>query len=76
LIKAQGYHEGLFDISVEFSLSIGNFGPTPDKVVPSTVVSVTRIGLQPTAVLGPQTVNAAQVNPKPPQPKGVRKRSE
>jgi hypothetical protein len=65
LIKLHGYHDGLFDISVEFTIGVGNFGPTPELVLPGAIVSVSRIGLQPTPVVGPNTVNAAEVNPAP-----------
>lgn len=63
LIKMVGHREGLFDLSVEFNLGVGNFGPTPEKVFPSAFVGISRIGLQKTRVAGPHTVDAAKVNP-------------
>jgi hypothetical protein len=63
LIKVHGYHEGLFDPSVEFQIGVGSFGPTPANVLPGAVVSVSKFGLQRTSVVGPHTVDAAKVNP-------------
>jgi hypothetical protein len=65
LIRARGYHEGLFDLGIEFSIGVGSFGPTPEQVAPGVVLGVGRIGLQRVMVVGPHTVDAKQVNPPP-----------
>lgn len=65
LVKHLGYHEGIWDISVEFQISIGALGPSADKILPGAMVGVSRIGLMRTETRGPHTVDAAVVNPAP-----------
>jgi hypothetical protein len=73
LIRAHDYHEGLYDISIEFSIGVGSFGPTQDQALPGAMLGISKIGLQPTSVVGPHTVNAAEVNP--PAAKGRKSKS-
>jgi len=73
LIKNQGLHEGIYNLSIEFQIAIGAVGPSPDKILPGGMLGVSRIGLSKTEV-GKEnihTVNAAEVNPAP--KKGDRK---
>ena len=64
LIKHYDLHEGKFDLIVEFQIGIGNFGPsTPPS--PGAVVSVSRVSLAPSTEVGPQTFDAAKINPAP-----------
>lgn len=68
LVKHHGFHEGLYDLMLEFQIGFGVAGPNLLSVVPSAMVGVRRIGLMKTIVPGTTTVNAAEVNP-PVQPK-------
>jgi len=63
LIKEKNLHEGLFDLSIEFQIAVGGVGPAPDVAVPGAMIGVSKIGLMQTQLLGPHTVDAAQVNP-------------
>ncbi len=70
LIRIKGYHEGLYDISVEISFAVGSFGPTSELILPGAMFGVSGIGLAKTEKVGPNTVDAALVNPiKPPNKK-------
>lgn len=64
LVRHYDFHEGIWDLSVEMRIGAGPVGPTPEAVLPSTIVSVSRIGLQKAVQLGPTVVDAAVVNPK------------
>lgn len=62
LIKHYNIHEGLYDLSIEFTIGIGAVGP-PDSIVPGAMIGVQRIGLVKTSVMGPSTIDAADFNP-------------
>jgi hypothetical protein len=63
LVKAQGIHEGLWCISLEFGLGATNFGPNEMELKPAAIVSVLKIGLQRQTKETNLTVDAARVNP-------------
>ena len=63
LVKHHGLHEGLYDLAIQFQISIGAVGPNPASMLPGSMVGVQNIGLVYAAKEGPTTVNAAQVNP-------------
>lgn len=63
LVKHYDIHEGLFDLSIEFQIGIGAVGPSPDAIVPGAMIGVQRVGLIPSTVVGPSTIDAAAVNP-------------
>ncbi|MFZ6801915.1 hypothetical protein [Undibacterium sp. Di24W] len=65
MIKAQGIHEGLWAISIEFGFVATMAGPTPDLILPSGVISVSKIGIQKVDNTFPMHVDAAAVNPAP-----------
>lgn len=68
LVKKFDYHEGYYDLSVEFQMGIGGFGPSPTEAVPTVIAGVTRIGLVKTASpVGKAVVDASLVNPLPEQ---------
>lgn len=69
LIRIQGYHEGLYDISIQFSFAVGSFGPTSELILPGAMFGVSGIGLAKTDKIGPNTVDAALVNPFKPSNK-------
>lgn len=64
LIKHYGLHEGTFDVLIEFQIGVGAVGPTPETLNPGAMISVSRVGLMPTTVIRPTTVDAKVVNPK------------
>jgi len=66
LIKHYGHHEGIFNLSVEFQIGVGNVGPDPSLQGPGAAISVHRIGLA-AAPVPPNrsSVDASKVNPKP-----------
>lgn len=67
LIKHYGLHEGKFDLWLEYQVGFGNFGPKPDAVYPGAAMGISRIGLVPSKVDGPFTIDAAAVNPVKPK---------
>jgi hypothetical protein len=67
LIKHQGLHEGLYNLSLQFQIAVGAVGPSPELITPGAMLGVSRIGLAKTEKekANPQTVDAAEVNPAP-----------
>lgn len=63
LVRDAGIHEGLFDISFEIQTMIGSFGPT-EEILPGALIGIRRVGLMRTDRRNPNTVDAAQVNPR------------
>lgn len=63
LIKHNGIHEGLYNVSVEFQIGVGSVGPEPNSVVPGAMIGVSKIGLAKVDQSGPHTVDASKVNP-------------
>jgi hypothetical protein len=63
LVKHQGLHEGLWQLSVSFGFAAANAGPGPADVNPAAIVLVTGIGLTKAAERNPLCVDAADVNP-------------
>lgn len=70
LIKEFGYHQGLFDLSIEFQIGIGGVGPDPTSQIPGAMIGVSKIGLLNAKSFGPTTVDASVVNP-PKKPKKI-----
>ncbi|HFD31707.1 MAG TPA: hypothetical protein ENJ28_03195 [Gammaproteobacteria bacterium] len=67
LVKHQGLHEGLYNLSLEFQLAVGAVGPTPELICPGAMIGVSRVGLSKTEKekVNIHTVDAAKVNPAP-----------
>lgn len=63
LIKHNGISDGLFNASIEFNIGVGEMGPTPSSIFPCAMIGVSRVGLSKVAQAGPNTVDAAIVNP-------------
>lgn len=61
LVKHYGLTEGKFEISIEYQMGSGSFGPSPDRLVPSVAIGVSRIGLVPSTADTPFTVDAAEL---------------
>jgi hypothetical protein len=64
LVKHHGLHEGLWDVALHMNVSIGHMGQTPETANPGAMFTVQGIGLAPAAIVGPLTVNAAEINPE------------
>ena len=67
LLKQQGIHDGLWSIYIEFGLMGANVGDPAGGMLPVAVVPVMKIGLQKGTTEDAITVDAAKVNPNPPQ---------
>jgi hypothetical protein len=67
LIKNQGLHEGLYNLSVQLQIGVGAVGPSPELICPGAMFGVSRIGLSKIeeGKENIHTVNAAKVNPAP-----------
>ena len=67
LVKNQGLHEGLYNLSVQFQIAVGAIGPSPELICPGAMVGISRIGLSKTEdeKTNIHTVNAAEINPAP-----------
>ena len=46
LAKAANLDEGRWMLSVNFSMTPGNFGPSDKEIIPGILVGVARVGLQ------------------------------
>lgn len=67
LIKNQGFHEGLYNLSVQLQIGVGTVGPSPELICPGAMLGVSRVGLSKTekGKENIHTVNAAESNPAP-----------
>ena len=66
LVRHNRLHEGLYDLVVNFSISVGTFGLDPSTTpLPGVMTSMGGVGLNRVAKRNPQTVDAAEVNPAP-----------
>lgn len=63
LVRDAGLHEGLFDISFEIQTMVGSFGPA-EEILPGALFGIRNVGLVQTGRRNPNTVDAAQVNPR------------
>lgn len=66
LIRHYGFHEGFYEVGVQFNIAIGTVGPDPTQVAPGAVVTVGGIGLSKCPESSPLGVDAALVNPAKP----------
>ena len=67
LLKEQKIHEGYWSLFIRFGLNAVNLGPNEDELKPCAVIPVLEIGLQKGEKENSITVDAAKVNPRPPQ---------
>ena len=63
LIKHYGFHEGFYEIGIQFNIAVGPVGPDAAQIAPGAVLTVGAIGLSRCAESSPLGVNAAVVNP-------------
>jgi hypothetical protein len=68
LIKHYGYHEGFYEVGVQFNIAIGAVGPVPTQVAPGAVLTVGGIGLSRCLESSPLGVDASVVNPAEMEP--------
>lgn len=64
IIRSEGIHEGLYNVTFEFQIGVGGVGPTPETLVPGATIGVTGVGIAYTEVAGPLTLDASVINPK------------
>jgi hypothetical protein len=65
LIRHQGIHSGNYELSINFQIAVGAVGPSENNVLPGAMIGVSGFGLVPAMAIGPNTVDAAIVNPIP-----------
>ncbi len=63
LVKHYDLSEGQYDLLLEYQIGIGAVGPDKENLVPGAMIGVTRLGLLRAANAGPNTVDAAKINP-------------
>ena len=64
LIKHYGFHDGFYEIGLQFNIAVGAVGSELSKVSPGAVLTVEGISLASSTGTSPLAVNAATVNPK------------
>lgn len=75
LVRHLDLHDGLYDLMTHFSIGTGPVGPSLNELSPGLMVGLTGVGLIKVPTAGPNSVDAAQVNPGPaPAPASPRKR--
>lgn len=65
LIKHYGFHEGIYDLSFEIKLGVGQFGPSPQDALPGAMFGISGVSLVRSIKAGPHSIDAAKVNPAP-----------
>jgi hypothetical protein len=75
LVKHFGYHEGLYDIAFAVQVAVGQVGPAPETQFPGAAFGISGIELAKVQQAGPNTVDAAEVNPstRPARPAPAKK---
>jgi hypothetical protein len=64
LVKHFDLHQGLWDVTFEMQIGVGQFGQGPADILPGSMMRISRVGLTP-ALNGKThlTVDAAEINP-------------
>jgi len=63
LLKHYGISNGLWDIGLQINVAIGQMGQTLESAQPGAMFTVPSMVLTPATVVGPMTLNAAELNP-------------
>lgn len=63
LVKAQGLHEGIWGLFVNFGLNAQNIGPNENELRPAAMIPILSLGLQKFEKETNLSVDAAKVNP-------------
>ena len=66
LVKHQGLREGIWGLFLKFGIQAANIGPDAGQLVPAAIIPVLAIGLQKFDSENALAVDAAKVNPAPP----------
>lgn len=70
LIRENGLHEGAFELSVKFNITVATFSTAANRPPePGTLNTLAGLALSPCQPDAPTAVNAAVVNPAPAKPK-------
>lgn len=64
MLKDRGISEGLWLLTIGFSMSGATIGPSQEEALPSAIVGIQSFGLQSTEHKGPMVFDAAKLNPK------------
>jgi hypothetical protein len=61
LVRHHGLREGIYEVTVEFNLGVGAFGPSSSELLPTAFASLNRVGLRRVADdrSGPGLIDAA-----------------
>lgn len=63
MLKERDLHEGLWQLSIGFSMVGAVAGPNLEQALPSAIIGVQSIGLESVDRLGPMVFDAAELNP-------------
>ena len=63
LVRTQGLHEGLWQLTFHFGIAASNVGPSDAELKPSAIVPIIKISLLRVEKENNLTVDAAKVNP-------------
>ncbi|MFA7239321.1 MAG: hypothetical protein WC091_04350 [Sulfuricellaceae bacterium] len=63
LIKHYGIHEGFHDLMIAYQIGMGGVGPNDASISPGVMIGISKIGLTLSSRHGPNSVDAAIVNP-------------
>jgi hypothetical protein len=66
LLKAQGIHQGIWGLFVNFGIQANNVGPNENELRPAALIPILSMGLQKFEKETNLSVDAAKVNPAPP----------
>jgi hypothetical protein len=75
ILQKQGIHEGIWSLAAEFKLAAAITGPSPDDLMPTALVAVSRLGIQQTNAPSSRAFDAAILNPQPKGPKAYKVKS-
>ena len=64
LLKQQGIHGGIWQLSVSFGFGAINAGPNSGELSPAAIVPLTAIGIQKVTEINNLSVDASVVNPE------------
>jgi hypothetical protein len=64
LIKTNNLHEGYYSALIEFQIGVGPVASSTEEQLPGAMIGVSRFGLLKSKDMGPNTVDASQVNPQ------------
>jgi len=63
LVKRFNLHEGLWDVTFEIQIGVGQFGQNSTDVLPGSMTRISRVGITPAISKTHLTIDAAEVNP-------------